>query len=93
MIRPWRSVFAFLGLGLAYASRVIGYILNPLTFRPINDIECWTPTIKVREGLKVSASVRQDFRSWTARAMNDRHLAGAACHGDLLGPACPALVG
>lgn len=96
MIRSIRSVFAFLSLGLSCAWDAIGfalYALNPLNFPVWAEVSCWVAALKARTQLKVSALVCQDFRGWSAHALNDRRVGGAACHGDLLGPACRALVG
>jgi hypothetical protein len=50
-------------------------------------------SVKEAARLRVNPSARQEYPGWAARALNDRRLGGMTCHGDLLGPACRALVG
>lgn len=53
----------------------------------------WITSVKAAVRLRVAPTVRQEIPGWSAHAVNDRRLGGAACHGNLLGPSCPALVG
>lgn len=68
-------------------------VFDHLLWRLLACLPGYIGSVKAAVRLKTAPAVRQEFPGWSARALNDRHSSGAICHGNLLGPACRALVG
>lgn len=56
-------------------------------------VSSWIRSFRAALHLKRASVCRQEFPGWSAHSLKNRHSGGVSCHGDLIGPACRALVG
>lgn len=64
-----------------------------LLFRLFEFLSSWIVSMRAAYRLRVSPDFGSSRVQWLAHALNGRRVGGVACHGDLVGPACRALVG